>query len=164
MEIDDLNSKVDEFLQAQINIKNKREIWTAQTKPLLIQTLGVIKENYHLDWHIQILDDIQNSEGVNLTFGHSPSGFKEITKTTMRSFVKRGGTIVFSQAYNGDIFVVIMYPYIEDFVTEAENKLIGRFDPSAINEGFIVENVSKFIDEMIKWEKSTSYNRVGFKI
>jgi len=163
MKIEDLTTKIEEFKLTQDKIQKNREIWTSQTKPILIETLGKIKEKFDLEWHVQILDEVKNSEGVNITFGFKRSGFKSVSDKTMRSYLKKGGTIVFSQAYNGEIFVIILYPFVEEFVSESDNKLLGKFDPLIINEDFIVEKVSTFIDEMIKWEKSTFYNRVGFK-
>ncbi|MDO8930075.1 MAG: hypothetical protein Q7W54_13955 [Bacteroidota bacterium] len=78
--------------------------------------------------------------------------------------MKKGGTIAFSQAYNGEVFVIIIYPFVDKFVSQAENKLLGKFKPETISEDFIVSKVSIFIDEMIKWEKSTYGNSIGFKM
>jgi hypothetical protein len=36
-----------------------------------------------------------------------------------------------------------------------ENKVLGKFPPNEIDENFVIEKVSMFLDEMIKWEKST---------
>ena len=164
MKIEELSAKIEEYKSAQDKIKLNRELWINKIKPLLIETLYKIKDSFDLGWQVQILNDVKNSEGVNITFEFSRSGFVRTTTKTIRSYLKKGGTIVFSQAYNGEIFVIILYPYVEEFVSESKNKLLGKFDPQIIDEGFIIEKVATFLDEMIKWEKSTYYNRVGFKI
>ena len=116
-----------------------------------------------IGWNVQILDWTKNSEGVNITFGPERSGIIEKTESTFKSYIKEGGTIAFSQAYNGDIFVIIIFPFIDKLVSQTDNKLLGKFNPEIISEDFIIKHVSTFLDEMIKWEKSTYGNRVGFK-
>ena len=163
MKIEDLKNKVDEFKVSLEKTNLNREIWQTRTKPLLIDTLSKITDNYPIGWTVQILDWTSNSEGVNITFNPSRSGFVENNGQSLKSHIKQGGTIVFSQAYNGEIFIIILFPSIDGFVTRADDKLLGRFKPETITEEFIINYVAKFIDEMIKWEKSTFINPVGFK-
>ncbi len=164
MKIDELKSKIDEYQSTQGAIQKNRKTWQEQTKPILIETLNKIKEEFPIGWHVQILDWVKNSEGVNITFGAMPSGITEKSEKSFRSYVKKGGTIVFSQAYNGEIFVIILFPSVDELVSEADNKLLGKFSPDTITEEFIVDKVSIFLEEMIKWEKSTYGNRLGFKV
>jgi hypothetical protein len=164
MKIDDLKTKIEEFNFTQVQIQKNRQIWTDETKTLLINTLNKIAEKFDIGWYVQVMDLDKNSEGVNITFKPTRSGIIRKNETSMKSFLKEGGTIAFSQAYNGEIFVIILYPFVKDFVSESENKLLGKFNPSLINEDFIVKKVSIFIDEMIKWEKTTYNKKIGFKI
>jgi hypothetical protein len=164
MKIDDLKNKVKDFQATLYIIKQNRESWQSKTKSLLIDTLTKITTNYPIGWGVQILDWTKNSEGVNITLGPSRSGFFEISANPIKSHTKDGGTIAFSQAYNGEIFIIIIYPSIDGFVTQADNKLLGKVKPDDLTEDFIIDKVAIFIDDMIKWEKSTYGNRVGFKI
>lgn len=163
MKVIDLKSKIDELKEAQETINLKREEWQKSTKPTLIRVLTELKETYKVGWHVQVLDRTRNSEGVNITFGLNHSGISEKTDKSHKYYIKRGGTIVFSQAYNGDIFVIIIYPSVDELVGESENKLLGRFEPKDIQDKFILEKVSIFIDELIKWEKTTYGGQIGFK-
>jgi hypothetical protein len=163
MKIDDLARKIEEFKSAQDKIDQNRQLWVDTTKPLLIKSLEMIRDKFDLGWDVQIIDEIKNFETVNISLGFKRSGLR-ISGNKMKSYLKSGGSLVFSQAYNGDIFVIVMYPFIEELVTEKENKLLGKYDPNTINEEFITDKVVTFIDEMIKWEKATLYNKIGFKI
>ncbi|MCX6252937.1 MAG: hypothetical protein NTV31_00435 [Bacteroidia bacterium] len=164
MKIEDLKNKVEDFQDTLDIIKQNREFWQSKTKSILIDTLTRITTDYPIGWNVQKLDWTKNSEGVNITLGPSRSGFVENTGNSFKSHTKDGGTITFSQAYNGEIFVIIIYPFIDGFVTQAENKLLGKVKPEEVTEDFIINKFAIFIDEMIKWEKSTYGNRVGFKI
>jgi hypothetical protein len=73
-----------------------------------------------------------------------------------------GGIIGFSQVHNGEIFVFILYPFIDGLVSKSENKILGKFKSQVIIEEFVIKQVAVFIDEMIKWEKSTYGNHIGF--
>lgn len=163
MKIEDLKEKVNGLTQAQQNIEANRETWAEKTKPLLIDILGRIAKEFPIGWHVQKLDWDKNLEGVNITFGPTNSGIKTKTETSVKAHIKHGGTIVFSQAYNGEIFVIILYPYVDEFVGKIENKVLGKFPPSAIDENFIVSRVAEFLDEMKKWEESTPSSIIGFQ-
>jgi hypothetical protein len=164
MNLENLKPKIDELLTTFDIIKQNRECWQTKTKSLLTEILTKITTEYPIGWQVQILDWTKNSEGVNITFNPKPSGISEMTDKSAKSYIKEGGTIAFSQAYNGEVFVIIFYPFVDKFVTQTENKLIGKFKPETITEDFINSKVSIFIDEMIKWEKSTYGNSIGFKI
>ena len=163
MKIEDLKAKVDNFSNALENIEFNRETWAEKTKPLLQQTLKQIASEYPIGWHVQTLDWDKNLEGVNITFGPTNSGIKTRTETSVKAYTKHGGTIVFSQAYNGEVFVIILYPHVDEFVGQSEHKVLGRFAPTDITETFIVKQVSEFLDEMVKWENATPSANIGFK-
>ncbi|WP_373060518.1 hypothetical protein [Zunongwangia sp. H14] len=162
MTLQDLKEKVDNYKNSIEKVSQNREYWQNHTKPLLKDTLEKIKETYPLDWNVQVLDWTSNSEGVNITFGKKPSGIYEQTETSSRHYVKKGGTIVFSQAGNGDVFIIILYPSIEELVSEKEHKVLGKISPEKITEELIIENVGVFLDEMAKWENSNEQNSLGY--
>lgn len=164
MNLENLKPQIDNLLTTFDIIKQNRECWQTKTKSLLAETLTKITTQYPIGLHVQILDWTKNSEGVNITFNPKPSGISERTDKSEKRYMKEGGTITFSQAYNGEVFVIIIYPFVDKFVSQAENKLLGKYKPETITEDFIISKVSIFIDEMIKWEKSTYGNSIGFKM
>lgn len=145
MEMENLTEYVAKFKNELELIKSKREQWTNVTKPMLKETLKSIKATYDLDWNTYAMEGTTNSEGVNLTFGNSHSGLMERTQKGVRSFVKRGGTLVFSQSYNGDVFIIILYPSVDDLVVPVEpQKLLMKVPPERIDESFVYEQVASF--------------------
>ncbi len=162
MNIEDLKGKVERYEESVEKVKQNRKYWQESTKPLLIQTLKEIKTSYPIGWDVQVLDWTTNSEGVNITFGNMPSGITQKSEKSFRHFIKNGGTIVFSQSGNGNIFIIIRYPSIEEFVSEKEHKLLEMVSPDQITREFIIKKVSVFLEEMTKWEKSNEEIPLGY--
>ena len=163
MKIEDLKTKIDSYKESQELIENNRKTWQEKTKVLLLETLNKIKDSYPINWHIQNFKWKENLEVVNITFGPTPSGIMDINEKLSKPYMKRGGTLAFSQAIDGDVYVIIVYPSIEDILSDSGNKIIGKYSPNLISESFIIEKVSKFIDEIVIWEKSSYGNPIGFK-
>ena len=70
--------------------------------------------------------------------------------------MKIGGRFLnFSQLYNGDIVVIIGFPYVVELMEEINPLEIGKFHPSLITEEFIYDKVGIFLNKMIQWERST---------
>ena len=164
MNLEAIDNKKNEFQSVLTQIQLYRDLWQNEKKELIIKTLTSIKKAIDLEWQIQVLDMAKNSETINIAFNPARSGISENNGSSMRSFVKEGGALLFCQAYNGEIFVLIMYPYINEIVSRKENTFLGKFKPDQITEEFICAKVEKFLDEMIKWEKSNYGNKVGFVI
>lgn len=136
MKIEDLQQSVEKLQAAWKAIDEKRNRWKSEKKSLIKKTLSETKKRYDFDWNVYVVDFIENSESVNITFGDAPSGIYERNENSIKSYTKNGGTLAFSQAYNGDIFVIIMYPSVEDFVTPIvgyESKLVEKIDPSKVD-------------------------------
>nr|WP_294788036.1 hypothetical protein [uncultured Flavobacterium sp.] len=167
MKIEDLKQNVEKLYEAWKTIDEKRDNWRSEKKKLIKETLSEIKNTYDLDWNIYVVDFTTNSEGVNITFGKSSSGIFESNHKGSKSYTKHGGTLTFSQAYNGDIFVIILYPSVEQFVTPKdgqENKLVEKINPIKIDKEYIIKQVDNFLKEMRNWENSDSSNSpLGFK-
>ena len=164
MNLDKLQQQSEYFKDALQKIKDKRELWQKETKPLLISTLETIKKSINLDWHVQILDWTKNSEGVNIILNTQPSGMVDIgANNSFKHYMKKGGGIVFSQAYNGDVFIIVMYPEVEELVSCIDNKLIGRFKPRHITQELILSKVEEFLSEMTNWERNSYGNKIGFQ-
>src|SRR5664279_4934904 len=101
MNLENLKPQIDNLLTTFDIIKQNRECWQTKTKSLLAETLTKITTQYPIGWHVQILDWTKNSEGVNVTFNPKPSGISERTDKSEKRYMKEGGSITFSQAYNG---------------------------------------------------------------
>ncbi|MEO2071855.1 MAG: hypothetical protein ABGW99_11030 [Zunongwangia sp.] len=144
MKLEDLKKSVQKYENSLEKIKINRECWQTTTKPLLIKTLGIIKDTYSLDCSIQVLDQIKNLEGVNLTFDESSSGIISNEGNSSKLYIKFPGTIVFSLIVNGNVIVNIVYPFIEDLVSEKSYKSLGIYSPEVITEKFILEKCPIF--------------------
>ena len=165
MELENLDENIKKLHEAWKSIDEKRECWRTKTKALINETLLEVKKTYDLDWNVYVMDFTKNSEGVNITFGKSPSGIYEKNENGSKSYVKNGGTLVFSQAYNGDIFVIIIYPSVEELVTTNDaHKLILKTNPNTIDREFVIKQVNNFIKEITFWENSESSSAIGYKI
>ena len=69
---------------------------------------------------------------------------------------------MFSQKYNGDISVFVIYPADLEPVTEGDINEIGSFNPNEINENFIINKVTYFLDKIIIQEENVQRRKVGF--
>lgn len=164
MKIEDLRKEVDNFKVALQEIVRKRNQWEYETKNKIIETLKAVQQEFDLDWSVFVLEPTRNMEGVNLTFGNSFSGVYTESENGTKNYAKTGGSLVFSQAYNGDVFILLMYPNIDGLLDKTEpEKMLGKFDPVKIDEVFIYQKVSEFLIEMTDWESSKSSHAVGFK-
>ena len=99
-----------------------------------------------------------------LEVGNSISNTYREDDEGKKKYAKTGGNLVFSQAYNGDIFIIFMSPSIDEFnIPQDPQKVIGKVNPSKINEEFIILHVSQFLLELIDWESLMSSHAIGFK-
>ena len=165
MKLDDLKGDVQKYRKTQTTINQKRKLWHTETKALITETLKKITKMYDLDWDVFTVESTRNLEGINLTFGNSFSSIYSESEEGRKSYAKTGGNLVFSQAYNGDVFIIFLTPNIDgyDSSQEAQN-IIGKVNPSKIDEEFIIQHVSQFLMELSDWESLKSSHTVGFKI
>lgn len=164
MKLEDLKGDVQNYKKTLTEINQKRKLWHTETKALIAETLKKIKQMYELDWDVFIVESTRNLEGINLTFGNSFSSIYSENENGKKSYAKTGGNLVFSQAYNGDVFIILLTPSIDDFETAQDSqKIIGKVNPSKIDEEFIIQQVSQFLLELSDWESLRSSHTVGFK-
>jgi len=157
----DLKLKVEKFNAAISRIDRKRAFWQKETKPLLLRVLNEITEGIQLDLLVQVVDDKINHESINLQFKSKPSGISEKKEKLTKAYIKWGGAIAFSQAYNGEVHVLVIYPYVDEIVAQNKYTLLTRIDPDKISEEFIHARVGDFLAEMLNWELVTSGNSMG---
>ncbi len=165
MNIQDLSDNVNHFKASLGDIEKKRAEWKTTSRSFIQETLIRIKSNFDLDWAVSIQDEAANSEAVNLSLSHSSSSIIEKIEGGYKNYMNTGGTLSFSQAYNGDVFIIILFPIIEKTVTPIQpHKILMRIEPGLITEELIIKSTASFLDEMTLWESSKSFNTIGFKI
>ncbi|NOQ73381.1 MAG: hypothetical protein GQ574_15350 [Crocinitomix sp.] len=164
MKLEDLKEDVLNYKNTLKNINQKRKLWHTETKALILNTLKSITKTYELDWDIEIMESTRNLEGINLTLGNSISSTYSEDEKGKKRYAKTGGNLVFSQAYNGDVFIIFMTPSIDNFnIPQDPQKIIGKVNPAKINEEFIILHISQFLIELADWESLMSSHIIGFK-
>jgi len=164
MNYERIKSKAEKFQNALLETIRKRDLWDKQTKDLIYSILSTIKGHANLDMQVQKVPGGKNMEAVNLQFNKSSSGLVENAGHSTKVFVKYGGYIAFSQAYNGDIWVIMAYPYVEEFVSQKEHEVLDKVAPENITEDYIIDKVEHFLDRMTEWETGKFQTEaIGFK-
>jgi len=157
-----LNKSVSDYVNSLEKVFEKRKQWRDFTFPLLLKTLNEIQVNFDIGWKVQQLDWLMNNSAINITFNTFPTALIEkLNGTSDFEFIK-GAALVFSQKYNGDISVFVIYPADLEPVTEGDINEIGSFNPNEINENFIINKVAYFLDKIIIQEENVQRRKVGF--
>ena len=161
--LDQVTSKITEYEKALSGIREKRERSQTETKPHLSEILSQIEQLMPDAWFLKIDEEIENLEEVILRFRKSKSGIVVRHENETIQRMKFGGSLVFDQEYNGDICVYVSYPHVEESVDHQPQKKLDRVSPERIDEEYIISQVARFLDEMIRWENSNSKITIGFK-
>lgn len=141
------------YNEAHEKINLRRELWSSTIRDFVYEVLERIRKTANLiDLDTVKVLDIKNLESVSFGFHNANSGIEENTEQGVKSFMKYGGRLCFSQLYNGKIAAVVIYPFIETYVEQIENKILGVNEPNDIIEDLIVDYYEKFIEEIIVWE------------
>jgi len=156
----DIKSKVTKFNGVISGINKKRDFWQSDTKPLLVKVLNQVKDDTALDLIVQIMDAKINHESVHIQFKSKPSGISEKIGQSLKAYIKWGGGLTFNQMYNGEVHVLVTYPFIDEIVPQTRRTLLIRMEPDKISEEFIHARVDNFLDEMLNWEIITSGNSI----
>lgn len=157
-----LETSVADYVKSLEKVLEKRKLWNEQTRPLIKETLHAICERYDIGWKVQELDWLWNNKAVNLMFDSVPNALTERAGRIADFEFVKGTALVFSQKYNGDINVLILYPEVADASSESDFKELGSHHPDLINGTFIEEKVSDFLEEIMVWEENILRHRVGF--
>ena len=129
---------------------------------MLLKTLSEIVASFNLGWKVQELDWIHNNEAVNITFDSFPSDLIDCTNKIPAFQFIPGGALVFSQSYNGQVFVFALYPEIETVQVDTAMVKMGVFTPQEITRKLIIEKVDSFLKEMINWEVPSLKKKLGY--
>ncbi len=157
-----LEKSVSDYVTSLEKVLEKRQIWKEQTLPLLREALGRICKRFEIGWKVQELDWLWNNKAVNLMFDTVPKILQEKAGGMKDFDFVKGTALVFSQKYNGDISVLILYPEVGDPSSDSDFKELGTFHPEKINVAFVEEKVSEFLEEIMVWEENIMRHRVGF--
>ena len=162
MKIEYLKDRVADYKASIETVVDKKTYWQEHTKPLLLKTLSEIVASFNLGWKVQELDWIHNNEAVNITFDSFPSDLIDCTNKIPAFQFIPGGALVFSQSYNGQVFVFALYPEIETVQVDTAMVKMGVFTPQEITRKLIIEKVDSFLKEMINWEVPSLKKKLGY--
>jgi hypothetical protein len=162
MKIEHLEERIADYKTSIETVVEKKTLWKTTLKGLIRDTLNTIVGRYNIGWKVQELSWIYTNEAVNISFDSFPPELIDCTNRVPAYQFIPGGSLVFSQTYNGDISIVILFPYIESKPAEDDILELGIYNPGDITEKFIVEKVDEFLKEMIRWELPNKKNKVGY--
>jgi hypothetical protein len=162
MKIEHLEERIADYKTSIETVVEKKTLWKTRLKGLIRDTFNTIVSRYDIGWKVQELSWLYTNEAVNISFDSFPPELIDCTNRVPAYQFIPGGSLVFSQTYNGDIFVFILFPYVESKPAESDMLELGTFNPGEITEKFIVEKVDDFLKEMIRWELPNKKNKVGF--
>ena len=163
MKIDHLEERVIDYKESIKTVVDKKTFWEEISKLLIIETLKAITKKYEIGWKVQELNWINNNEAVNITFNSFPKELIDCTNQIPTYQFVTGGALVFSQSYSGDVYVFILFPFIDNLPLETNTLELGMYTPQEITNKLIVEKVDEFLKEMIKWEVPSHRNKMGFQ-
>jgi hypothetical protein len=163
MKTEHLEDRINDYKNSIETVIQKKIFWHENTKAVLLNTLNEIINTYAIGWTVQELNWIQSNEAINITFYSFPDEFmKQTHKIPSYQFIQ-GGSLVFTQSYNGDVQVILLFPVVENSSPENSFIDLGIFDPKDINQKLIIEKVDEFLKEMIQWEVPNIKNKLGFQ-
>jgi hypothetical protein len=112
---------------------------------------------------VQELNWIYNNEAINITFNSFPSDLIDCTNKVPTYQFIQGGALVFSQSYSGDVYVIVLFPFVDQLQIENSSIELGFYNPAEITEKLIIEKVDEFLKEMIKWDVPNQRRQLGFQ-
>lgn len=164
MKIEHLEERINEYKNSIKTVVEKRILWNTEIKFLITKVLKDAEKTYNIGWRVQELNWIHTNEAVNITFDSFPPEMIEKTNLIPAFQFLKGGSLVFSQMYNGDLEIFIVFPIIENW-NALEDDLIelGTYTPIQVTEILVTEKIDEFLKEMIKWEVPLLKTKLGFR-
>lgn len=162
MKIEHLEERIADYRLSIKAVVDKRLYWKESLKPLIQKTLETIVNSYDLGWSVQHLKWLQSNEAINITFDSFPPELIDCTNLIPAFQFTAGGALVFSQSYNGDVFIFVLYPDNPQIPVEENIMELGNFIPQDVTEKLIVEKVDEFLKEIIKWEVPSIKKKLGY--
>jgi hypothetical protein len=146
------------YLESLDKTNERRILWNKDTKRQIVETLELIVSSFKYDWLVQRLEYIENYQTINVCLNNKGSGMIQNIKdsdtgySVGHKYIKHGGYLAFCQSYNGNINVIIGFPYIDEWVLPMDTKVIATIEPSQVTEELITEYVITFLQTMTEWE------------
>jgi hypothetical protein len=165
MKTEHLEERVNDYKASIKTVVEKKIYWKTNTRNLLLKVLTAIVKQHDIGWRVQELSWINTNEAVNITFDSFPPDLIEKTNQIPTYQFIQGGALVFSQSYNGDVNVFVVYPVsdLNDSGNNSGDADVSIYTPQEITEKVIVEEVDDFLKKMIAWEVPALKNKVGFQ-
>ncbi|MFH6769074.1 hypothetical protein V8G56_10040 [Gaetbulibacter aquiaggeris] len=162
MKTEHLEGRITDYKKSIETVIEKKILWKTKIKSFLVKTLQNIVDKHAIGWRVQELNWIGTNEAVNITFESFPVELAEkINQMPNYQFIQ-GGALVFSESYNGNVRITILFPLIENISIEDSSLELGVFSPAEITEKLIVEMVDEFLKEIIKWELPAPKAKLGY--
>lgn len=166
--ISNIQSKVADLHQTLQLTDIFRHQWANDLKSRLMTRLKFVRDNvlpHH--WYVVEQSDETNRESVFLSMPNMPSGIFD--KVNNSHYTRYGGYLQFAQTLNGQIAVLVWYPYVEKITTRKPTETINTLSPNQFNDPVIDEFVEAFIGKMVEWfqvdeEKLPVIEPIGFKM
>jgi len=154
MDLTGIINKFNDLNNALGQIEENRKLWESEKKDLIGNTLAEIINTSNLKGFTAFNDDAyKNHENVIFSRNDSRSGIVLTSSDGgFKSFIKEGGSLIFSQVYNGNIDVIMTLPHIEDIIPASDPIKLGVLNPKDITEDSICNYVERFIEELRDWE------------
>lgn len=162
MKIEHLDERIQDYLESIEKVIEKKILWQDTTKPLLKETLNKIAIRYDIGWKVQELSWLNSNEAINITFDSFPTKLLEKTQLIRSYQFIQGCSLVFSQSYNGEVHIFILFPIIENIQDDNSSLNLGIYDPQEITEKVIIEKVDGFLKQVINWEVPVEKKQLGF--
>lgn len=162
MKTEHLEGRISDYKKSIETVIEKKILWKIKIKTFLVKTLQNIVEKHPIGWCVQELNWIGTNDAVNITFDAFPNEFMEkINQLPNYQFIQ-GGALVFSESYNGNVRITILFPLMENVSIEDSSLELGVYSPVDITEKLIVEMVDEFLKEIIKWELPAQKGKLGY--
>lgn len=162
MKLEQLEERVNDYRESIKTVVDKKIEQESSTKKLIIKVLKNAAKNYNIGWKVQELNWIYNNEAINITFNSFPSDLIDCTNKVPTYQFIQGGALVFSQSYSGDVYVIVLFPFVDQLQIENSSIELGFYNPAEITEKLIIEKVDEFLKEMIRQEVPSYQTKLGF--
>ncbi|HWR93951.1 MAG TPA: hypothetical protein VN192_01985 [Flavobacterium sp.] len=163
MKLEYLNDRIKDYKNSIETVVQKKIYWKEHARIVLLNTLKAIASKYAIGWTVQELNWIQSNEAINISFDSFPPELLDQTNKIPSYQFIQGAALVFTQTYNGDVLVIILFPLVDNTTPENSSLELGNYNPKDINEKLVIEKVDEFLKEIIQWEIPNKRNKLGFQ-
>ena len=164
-----LIGKVQRYNEILANTVAYRERWKESLKNLIVSELETMIKASGLSGKIETSEKVKHLEFIILSLGSEKSGISEIVNEKIeKPLIKKNGSLVYQQLFNGKVQVMVMFPHIEGFGDPNPPKIIGIYRPEEIKPPFLIRHMEDFIREITQWEDFDDddpvMNKIGFNV